>query len=70
MGIVLFYSTSAAFKLVKALEEAGVEAKLVPTPRELSSDCGTALRFPWERRPEVSDAIEEIGLEVAGIHRL
>jgi hypothetical protein len=29
---------------------AGLEVTLVPTPRHLSSDCGTALRFRWADR--------------------
>jgi hypothetical protein len=47
-GYVLFFTSAAAFRaesLAKQAKLAG--ARLVPTPRELSSDCGVALRFPW-----------------------
>lgn len=43
--VVLFYSTSLAIRAEKVAKSAGIEVKLIPTPRHLSSDCGTALRF-------------------------
>jgi len=45
MCVALFYSTSLALRAEKVAKSAGCECKLVPTPRHLSSDCGTALRF-------------------------
>lgn len=45
-GYVLFYTSAAAFRAEKLSASAGVPgARLIPTPRELSSDCGVALRF-------------------------
>lgn len=43
--VVLFYSTSLAIRGEKIAKKAGLKVKLIPTPRHLSSDCGTALRF-------------------------
>ena len=43
--VVLFHSTSLAIRGEKIAKSAGVNVKLVPTPRHLSSDCGIALRF-------------------------
>jgi hypothetical protein len=43
-GYILFHTTAAAFKAERAVQ--GVpDTRLVPTPREYSSDCGVALRF-------------------------
>ena len=42
---VLFYSTSAAIWAEKLTKEEGLKVKLVPVPRQLSSDCGVCLRF-------------------------
>ncbi|MBC8870921.1 MAG: DUF3343 domain-containing protein [Planctomycetes bacterium] len=69
-GVVLFYAVHFVFKLEKALRARGVSSKPIPTPRHLSSDCGTALRFPWEHRREVEAAIAELDLEIEGIHHL
>jgi hypothetical protein len=46
-GVVLFPSTNWALRAEGVLKSAGLEVKLIPTPRHLSSDCGTALRFVW-----------------------
>jgi len=69
-GIVLFYSTNAAFQLEKTLKKSGIEVKLIPTPRSLSSDCGTALRFPWENAELVRTTIDAAGLEVTEVCQL
>jgi len=69
-GVVLFYAVHSVFKLEKALKGQGVSAKPIPTPRHLSSDCGTALRFPWKNRAEVEAMIAELDLEIEGVHHL
>ncbi|MGC8785928.1 MAG: DUF3343 domain-containing protein, partial [Anaerolineae bacterium] len=43
-AVVLFHSTQGAIKAERVLLRAGFAVKLIPTPRQLSSDCGTALR--------------------------
>jgi len=48
-GYVLFYTSAAAFRAEKLSGAAGIPgARLIPTPRHLSSDCGVALRFMLE----------------------
>ena len=69
-GVVVFHAIHAVFRLEKALEGKGMKTKPIPTPRHLSSDCGTALRFPWSRRAEVEAAIDELQIEIDGIHEL
>ncbi|HWI63706.1 MAG TPA: DUF3343 domain-containing protein [Symbiobacteriaceae bacterium] len=69
-GIVLFHTSSAAMKAEKALTRAGLAVKLVPTPRQYSSDCGFALRFDWAQRDPVPDLLTAAGVEVEGIHPL
>ncbi len=45
-GYVLFFTSAAAFRTEALAKKAALAgARLVPTPRELSSDCGVALRF-------------------------
>jgi hypothetical protein len=45
MYVVTFYSTSVAMRAEKVSKAAGCTVKLIPTPRHLSADCGTALRI-------------------------
>lgn len=57
-GYVLFYTTAAAFKAERAVR--GVTGtRLVPTPREYSSDCGVALRFRSPDQESVRAALLE-----------
>lgn len=69
-GVVLFHTTSAAFGAEKALNKAGIKCALIPVPRELSSDCGIAMRFQWADRESVARTLEEAGVETAATHRL
>jgi len=58
-GVVLFPSTNWALKGESAAKRAGLEVKLIPTPRHLSSDCGTALRFLWVDRDRLLELFGE-----------
>ena len=69
-GVVLFHTTSAAFRAEKILRAHTFVVKLIPTPRELSSDCGTALRFSWEDAEGVCARLTDARVELAGIHPL
>lgn len=61
-GVVLVPSVSHALRAEKALIDAGLAVKLIPTPRQLSSDCGTAIRFPWPRRVDVQRVLDDAGM--------
>ncbi len=69
-GVVVFYTIHAVFRLEKALEGKGIQTKPIPTPRHLSSDCGTALRFPWSSRADVDAVIDELDIQIDGIYEL
>jgi len=67
-GVVLFHTTSAALRAEKVVLKANIAGKLIPTPRQLSSDCGIALRFDWSRVDQVKGVLETARVEIAGIH--
>lgn len=69
-GVALFYSTSLAIRAERVCQRAGFEVKLIPTPRQLSSDCGTALRFSWAEVDGVRAALAGQGVEVEGLHAI
>lgn len=69
-GVALFHTTSAALRAEKVLRANEIAVKLIPTPRELSSDCGIALRFDRGQMQTVQATLEEAGVEVAGIYEL
>lgn len=70
LGVVLFHTNSAALRAEKLLLAAGLDVKLIPTPRHLSSDCGIALQFAWEQESVVEHTLTQAELEHAGIHPL
>jgi hypothetical protein len=69
-GVVLFNTTSSAMKAEKVLEKAGLEIKLIPTPRQFSSDCGISLRFRWDDFNEVKSLLFSANVEINSIHQL
>ncbi len=69
-GVIVFYSTSWALKAEKVAKEGGFEVKLIPTPRQISSDCGTALRFCWEDKEALLALLESKGVRIEGVHKI
>ena len=67
-GVILFHTTAMAMKAEKALTRAGYTVRLVPTPREYSSDCGIALRFTVVGKDLIIGVLESSGVELASIH--
>lgn len=69
-AVILVYSTTHALRIEKLLGERGLECKLIPVPRHLSSDCGICVRL---RRADLEAAravIEQAGIEHEGFHSL
>jgi hypothetical protein len=69
-GVVLFHTSSAAIRAEKILGRESVAVKLIPTPRELSSDCGIALGFQSAERARVTELLNGARVETAGIHQM
>jgi hypothetical protein len=69
-GVILFHTTSSALRAEKTLLKSGLVVKLIPTPREYSSDCGLALRFNWEQMQKVGDVLTTARVEIAGLQRM
>jgi hypothetical protein len=67
-GVVLFHTTSSAMRAEKTLLRQGLAIKMIPTPRQFSSDCGIALRFAWSRQDAVREFLAEASVEIAGLH--
>lgn len=68
-GVVLFHTTSMAMKAEKILCQAGLAVKMIPTPRQYSSDCGFALRFDWSEAERVASLLSTAQVDVGGLYR-
>jgi len=62
-SVVLFYSTSAAIRAESLAQKVGLEVKLIPVPRQLSSDCGVCLRFTTGHAKRVRSLLEDKHVE-------
>ena len=69
-GVVLFHTTSSAMRAEKLLIREGYAIKLIPTPREFSSDCGIAVRFDWSQQQQIKSVLETEGVEVDTIRQM
>jgi hypothetical protein len=69
-GVALFYTTSSAVRAEKVAKKADLVVRLIPVPRELSSDCGLAMRFGWAQVEEIKALLTKERVEVASIHPL
>jgi hypothetical protein len=69
-GVVLFFTNSAVMRAEKLLKKAGYSIKLIPTPREFSSDCGVVLRFDWADYEQVKSILDTAHLEIDAIHQM
>ena len=69
-GVILFPSIHFALRAEKLVKAKGISYKLIPVPRQLSSDCGVCLRIPWEKREEAMQILAQAGVKVDGSHPL
>jgi len=68
--VLLVYSTTHALQLEQLLAGHGLDCKLVPVPRHLSSDCGICVCIAGSDLASARALIAETGLEVDGVHEI
>ena len=65
-SVILVHSTSHAMRIEKLLGERGIACKMIPVPRQISSDCGVCVRILQQdvepARRAVAAAIEIQGI--------
>ena len=69
-AVILVHTTSHAIQAERVLKRASLEVKLVPTPRYLSSDCGSAVRISAAQQADSLRALQEAGIPVDRIEPL
>ena len=68
-GLISFFASHHAIRAEATLTRAGLAARLVPGPRDISPNCGVALRFEYERRDEALAALAARNVRIDGVHR-
>jgi len=61
-GVILTFSTGHSVRAEKVLTGAGIQTKMIPVPRHLSSDCGVAVRIRNEDRESALRILVENGV--------
>lgn len=62
-GYIIFFTTSCAFFSEEKLKEQGLNIKLVPTPREFSSDCGISIYFEVDHKGNIESILNQYQIE-------
>lgn len=56
-SVVLFHSVSAVLLAEKIFKKEGIDYKIIPVPRHLSSDCGVCIRFFSQHESRIREAL-------------
>ena len=68
--VITFPTASAAMAMEKFCKEQGLPGRLIPTPRELTADCGMAWCAPPEAAEELRSLIQSRNLAYEGWQEL
>ena len=68
--VVTFPTTSQALKGEKAMKEREFMFVMMPTPREVSTSCGLAMKLIPGDVEECCETLKSFGVEIAGVFRI
>lgn len=68
-GLLTFFASHHAIRADKTLQRAGLATQLIPGPKELSPNCGVAVRFGYTRKQEALKLLEANRVQVDEVHR-
>ena len=63
-GLVTFFGSHHAIRAEKVLDDAGFVVVLIAGPKEVSPNCGTALRFEFPLHDDVRQTLDDKRVEV------
>ena len=69
-AVILVHSTGHAVQAERVLQRTGLAVKLIPTPRHLSSDCGSAVRIAAADQESAVQALVAAGVEIDRLESL
>ena len=67
-GVVTFFGSYHAMRAESVLKKNSWKVRLIPGPREISPNCGVALRFDYERREEAKTLLEKNLVQYEDMH--
>lgn len=68
--VAAFSDAKAAITAQRVLAQGGMDAPMMPTPREITASCGLSLRVPLERLEQAAECLKNGGLgpEMGCVH--
>ena len=69
-GIILFHSKTVVMAAEKLLTSEGYSISLMPTPRQITSDCALGLRFSWSQNDAIKAILAKANIEIQGTQQL
>ena len=67
-GVVSFFGSYHAMRAESVLRKSGWPAVLIPGPREISPNCGVALRFDYRQLEEVRELLDRSFVQYESFH--
>ncbi len=67
-GLISFFASHHAMRAETVLKRNGLVARLIPGPKELSPNCGVALRFEYSQRESVVAILLAKSVRIDGVH--
>lgn len=67
--VAIFHSIHKVMQAEKLLKKEKLPVLLIPVPRQLTSDCGLAIRFSGEALGDVLGTLDQHGLVVEELYR-
>ncbi len=67
-AVLIFHSIHKVMQAEKALRAAGLDVRVMPVPRQLSSDCGLSIAFRWGDREAVDEVLGGVGCAYEELH--
>lgn len=67
-GLITFFASHHAIRADATLHRAGFASQLIPGPKDLSPNCGVALRFELVEREPVLTCLAEKRVQVDDVH--
>jgi len=67
-GLISFFGSHHAIRADTVLQRGGFASKLIPGPKELSPNCGVAVRFEYARRESVLTILAAKKVQIEDVH--
>ncbi len=68
--VVSFHTTMAAMAMEDYCRKHGIAGRLIPTPRQVSADCGMSWAAPISDKDDIMQIMTQADIEIASIDEL